>query len=223
MHENTVSTRGHDSSLLLTVAYRRRLSAAGHRRRPSHVPAPGQRQPRSCRDGKAVGSALIGQPFTDPGILGPPVGHGPVALQRAASGGSNLGPLNPALADAVKARVEALRDADPGNTAPVPVDLVTASGSGLDPAHQPGRGRVPGAARGPYPRHDGRAAARPGGRAHRRPHLRYPRRTASQCVAPQIWRWGGTALITANANTGTRTVFGQPAADRHTIHMYSPS
>lgn len=84
--------------------------------------------------GKPVGSRLIGQSFADPGhFWSRPSATGPMAYNAAASGGSNLGPTNPALTDAVKARVEALRTADPGNTAPVPVDLVTASASGLDP------------------------------------------------------------------------------------------
>ena len=86
------------------------------------------------RDGKPVGSALIGQNFSDPKyIWGRPSATGPMPNNATASGGSNQGPLNPALVDAVKGRIEALRAADPGNTAPVPVDLVTASGSGLDP------------------------------------------------------------------------------------------
>lgn len=86
------------------------------------------------RDGKAVGSALIGQNFTDPKyVWGRPSATGPMPYNANASSGSNQGPLNPALADAVKSRIEALRAADPGNTAAVPVDLVTASGSGLDP------------------------------------------------------------------------------------------
>ena len=86
------------------------------------------------KSGHAVGSRLIGQAFADPGhFWGRPSATGPMAYNAANSGGSNLGPSNPALADAVKARVAALRAADPGNTAPVPVDLVTASGSGLDP------------------------------------------------------------------------------------------
>lgn len=86
------------------------------------------------RDGKAVGSALIGQPFDDPKYFwGRPSATAPMPYNGAASSGSNLGPANPALVEAVKARVEKLRAADPGNTAPVPVDLVTASGSGLDP------------------------------------------------------------------------------------------
>ena len=86
------------------------------------------------RDGKPVGSALIGQNFSDPRyIWGRPSATPPMPYNAAASGGSNLGPMNPALAEAVKARIQALRAADPGNTAPVPVDLVTASGSGLDP------------------------------------------------------------------------------------------
>ncbi len=87
---------------------------------------------------KAVGSALIGQSFTDPKYFwGRPSATGPYPYNAAASSGSNQGPLNPALADAVKARIQALRDADPGNTAPVPVDLVTASASGLDPQISP--------------------------------------------------------------------------------------
>jgi potassium-transporting ATPase KdpC subunit len=86
------------------------------------------------RDGKAVGSELIGQNFTDPQhFWGRPSATGPMPYNAAASGGSNLGPLNPALTDAVKSRIEALRSADAGNSAPVPVDLVTASASGLDP------------------------------------------------------------------------------------------
>ncbi|PBI84368.1 Potassium-transporting ATPase C chain [Variovorax boronicumulans] len=90
------------------------------------------------RDGKPVGSALIGQNFSDPKhFWGRPSATAPQPYNASASGGSNQGPLNPALADAVKARVEALRAADPGNTAPVPVDLVTASASGLDPDVSP--------------------------------------------------------------------------------------
>jgi K+-transporting ATPase ATPase C chain len=90
------------------------------------------------RDGKVVGSALIGQPFDDPKYFwGRPSATSPFPYNAASSSGSNQGPTNPALYDAVKGRVEALRAADPGNTAPVPVDLVTASGSGLDPHISP--------------------------------------------------------------------------------------
>jgi K+-transporting ATPase ATPase C chain len=86
------------------------------------------------RGGKPIGSALIGQNFSDPRyIWGRPSATARTPYNATASSGSNLGPLNPALLDAVKGRIEALRAADPGNTAPVPVDLVTASGSGLDP------------------------------------------------------------------------------------------
>lgn len=90
------------------------------------------------RDGQAVGSSLIGQNFSDPRhFWGRPSATAPMPYNGAASGGSNQGPLNPALADAVKARIEALRAADPGNTAPVPADLVTTSASGLDPHISP--------------------------------------------------------------------------------------
>jgi K+-transporting ATPase ATPase C chain len=86
------------------------------------------------KDGKALGSSLIGQAFSDPGhFWGRPSATGPFPNNALASGGSNLGPLNPALLDAVKARVQALHDADPANTIAIPVDLVTASASGLDP------------------------------------------------------------------------------------------
>lgn len=85
-------------------------------------------------DGKSVGSALIGQSFSDPHhFWGRLSATGPYPYNAAASSGSNLGPLNPALTDAVKARMDALKAADPGNDQPVPVDLVTASASGLDP------------------------------------------------------------------------------------------
>ena len=84
--------------------------------------------------GKSVGSALIGQSFSSPQYFwGRPSATSPMANNGVASGGSNLGSNNPALIDAVKGRVDALRAADRGNTQPVPVDLVTASGSGLDP------------------------------------------------------------------------------------------
>jgi K+-transporting ATPase ATPase C chain len=89
------------------------------------------------REGKIVGSALIGQPFSAPKYFwSRPSGTSP-AYNAAASSGTNQGPLNPALTDAVKARVAALHDADPSAMAVVPVDLVTASGSGLDPHISP--------------------------------------------------------------------------------------
>jgi K+-transporting ATPase ATPase C chain len=94
------------------------------------------------RDGKPVGSSLIGQNFSDPKhFWGRPSATSPMPYNAGSSGGSNQGPLNPALADAVKGRIEALRAADPGNTQPVPVDLVTASASGLDPHISPAAAR----------------------------------------------------------------------------------
>ena len=84
--------------------------------------------------GKAIGSELIGQPFSDPKhFWGRPSATSPYPYNAGASSGSNLGPTNPALADAVKTRIQALIETDPGNPLPIPVDLVTASGSGLDP------------------------------------------------------------------------------------------
>jgi len=85
-------------------------------------------------DGKAVGSRLLGQPFSSPQYFwSRPSATAPQPYNGAASSGSNLGPTNPALKAAVAARIAALRAADPGNAGPVPVDLVTASASGLDP------------------------------------------------------------------------------------------
>lgn len=88
--------------------------------------------------GTPMGSRLIGQPFSDPKYFwGRPSATAPFPYNAGASSGSNQGPTNPALVEAVTARVQALRDADPGNTAAVPVDLVTASASGLDPHISP--------------------------------------------------------------------------------------
>lgn len=88
--------------------------------------------------GKPVGSALIGQNFTDPKYFwGRPSATSPQPYNASASGGSNLGPLNPALTDAVKGRIDTLKAADPDNNNPVPADLVTASASGLDPHISP--------------------------------------------------------------------------------------
>jgi K+-transporting ATPase ATPase C chain len=90
------------------------------------------------KDGKPVGSSLIGQNFSSPQYFwGRPSATSPYPNNASASSGSNLGPLNPALTDAVKARISALRQADPANTSPVPIDLVTASASGLDPDISP--------------------------------------------------------------------------------------
>ena len=85
-----------------------------------------------------VGSALLGQPFDDPKYFWPrPSATTPQPYNGASSAGSNLGPTNPAQIDAVKAQLAALEQADPDNKSPVPVDLVTASGSGLDPDISP--------------------------------------------------------------------------------------
>lgn len=90
------------------------------------------------RNGKTVGSELIGQPFSEPRYFwSRPSATSPQPYNAAASCGSNLGPTNPALAEAIAARVDALRKVDPENVAPIPVDLVTSSASGLDPHISP--------------------------------------------------------------------------------------
>ena len=90
------------------------------------------------KDGKPAGSALIGQPFDDPKYFwGRPSATSPFGYNAGSSVASNLSPTNADLIKAVQGRVDALRAADPGNTVPVPVDLVTASGSGLDPHISP--------------------------------------------------------------------------------------
>jgi K+-transporting ATPase ATPase C chain len=116
-------------SLLTGLAYPLLVTALGQALFPAQAAGS-----LIVKNGKAVGSTLIGQSFTAPAhFWGRPSATAPFPNNAAASSGSNLGPLNPALVDAVKARVQALREADPGNAAAVPVDLVTASASGLDP------------------------------------------------------------------------------------------
>jgi K+-transporting ATPase ATPase C chain len=89
-------------------------------------------------DGRLVGSRLIGQTFDDPKYFwGRLSATGPFAYNSAASSGSNLGPLNPTLVENAQGRIDALRQADPNGLRPIPVDLVTASGSGLDPHISP--------------------------------------------------------------------------------------
>jgi K+-transporting ATPase ATPase C chain len=86
------------------------------------------------KSGTVAGSELIGQPFDDPRyVWGRPSATALFPYNAGASAGSNLGPSNPSLQEAVQARIAALQAADPGNSQPIPVDLVTASGSGLDP------------------------------------------------------------------------------------------
>ena len=97
------------------------------------------------RDGKPVGSRLIGQTFSDPKYFwSRPSATSPQPYNGLASGGSNLGPLNPALTDAVKARIAALRAADPANHAPIPVDLVDGFRQRPRSRHQPRGGLLPG-------------------------------------------------------------------------------
>jgi len=121
-------------TLLLGIAYPVALTAAArlvapHAASGSPVAGPG---------GRPAGLALVGQPFSSPRhFWGRPSATAPLPYDGRGSTGSNLGPSNPALLDAVRRRVEAVRASDPGQAAPIPVDLVTASGSGLDPHLSP--------------------------------------------------------------------------------------
>lgn len=120
-------------SALLGLVYPAVITAAAHVLLPQQAHGS-----LILKDGRPVGSALIGQPFDDPRYFwGRPSATAPFPCNGAASSGSNLGPTNPALTDAVRERIERLRAADPGNGELVPVDLVTASASGLDPHISP--------------------------------------------------------------------------------------
>jgi len=115
-------------TFLTGVAYPMAVTAA------ARMLFPWQAEGSLIRDGDRIrGSVLIGQPFSGPGYFWSRASATVPAYNAAASSGSNLGPANPALAQAVADRIAMLRKADPSNTAPMPVDLVTASGSGLDP------------------------------------------------------------------------------------------
>lgn len=120
-------------TVLTGLAYPALLAAAAHLASPAQ-----SRGSVVVSGGRPVGSALVGQPFSDPRYFwGRPSATTPSPYDGRASAASNLGPTNPALTEAIRARLAALRAADPGNAAPVPVDLVTASGSGLDPHLSP--------------------------------------------------------------------------------------
>jgi len=120
-------------TLVLGIAYPLAITGVAHLAFPSQAEGSLVRE-----EGKLIGSHLIGQAFSDPKYFwGRPSATAPQPYNGIASGGSNLGPLNPALIDQVTANVKALRDADPGNAQPVPVELVSASASGLDPEISP--------------------------------------------------------------------------------------
>ena len=138
------------------------------------------------RGGKPVGSTLIGQSFTSPKYFwGRPSATAPMANNGAGSGGSNQGPTNPALVDAVKARIAALKEADPGNTRADSRRPGNGVGQRPGSGNQPGRRPVPGAARGPRARH----AAGAGGKRHRQGAenrvYRLFRRTARECAGTE--------------------------------------
>ncbi len=146
------------------------------------------------KDGKPVGSSLIGQSFSDPKYFwGRPSATSPMPNNPTASSGSNLGPTNPALMDAVKGRVQALRDADPGNQQPVPVDLVTASGSGLDPHISPAAAKLSACARGEGAQSQPGCSGQIGRGTHREPPVRHTGRASGKCAGTQSGA-GYTAL-----------------------------
>ena len=143
------------------------------------------------QNGQVVGSELIGQSFDDPRYFwGRLSATSPYPYNAAASAGSNLGPTNPALTDEVKARIAALKAADPGNNSPIPVDLVTSSGSGLDPNISVAAAHVPG------------AAGCQGARAERRGCTGFSR--SSYTVGAAVWCAGRTAGQCARAQPGIR-------------------
>lgn len=120
-------------TVLLGLAYPAAITAAAHVLFPAR-----SHGSLIIVDGRAAGSQLIGQPFSETRYFwGRPSATAPFPYNAAASAGSNLGPTNPALTRAVSDRIERLRAANPGNVVPIPVDLVTASGSGLDPHISP--------------------------------------------------------------------------------------
>ncbi len=138
------------------------------------------------KDGKPIGSELIGQSFSDPKYFwSRPSATSPMPNNPTASGGSNLGPTNPALMDAVKARVQALRDADPGNSQPVPVDLVTASASGLDPHISPAAAEYQLARVARVRNLKPDVFAQVGGRTHRGSPVRHSGRDPGKCAGAQ--------------------------------------
>jgi potassium-transporting ATPase KdpC subunit len=120
-------------TLLLGVAYPLAITGVARLAFPSQAAGSLVRA-----DGRIVGSRLIGQAFADPKYFwGRPSATAPKPYNGIASGGSNLGPLNPALLDQVRANARLFRDADSGNTQPIPIDLVSTSASGLDPEISP--------------------------------------------------------------------------------------
>ncbi len=123
-------------SLLTGVAYPAVITAIAQTTRPYQANGS-----LIMRHGRVAGSVLIGQPFSDPRYFWGRLSATAPTYNAAASSGSNLGPLNPALVAAVKDRISALHVADPGNASPIPVDLVTASASGLDPHISPAAAR----------------------------------------------------------------------------------
>ena len=126
---------------------------------------------------KLVGSTLIGQPFDDPKyLLEPTVGHRPVSLQRGRLERLEPGAIEPNLTAAFKTRADALKQADPDNEKPIPVDLITASGSGLDPHISPAAAEYQVSRVAKARGLDGATRARAGGQAYRAPH-------ASACLA----------------------------------------